>query len=497
MDEKTQNFEPTPISQSSAGVTTTPIYIQPQAQLANTANPLGIVVSVHLDPSPDDTIPQKPRFKFILFIIFIAAVLCIGAVSTYFILQSRNSATQQDTRTSNQAALQLDQQGTSTVPNIPQRLLYYKSTSTNMGLYTLTDQNNKVIKQFNDKPFTIRALTDSGRYLVSRDTNGDVRYKVIDDKGIRDFTTPASSSVKTGLYGKEMQIFIATGDDTLLYLKRDPKKYNEGIEYPYELYTVNLTSGVYAPIALPQEIKDNFAMIVGVSADREHAYFLGTSNDEREKYAASLNKITGNSKFISENDPLVKEVYKLWVKRSILDLDLASTRVVGTDYATLPITYYHKYWVSPNGKHILYSRGDEIGQVQYMKVGTDNVQSLNLPTKSSPQVWGGSTSAPSPMFSPDGNYKVYDASIHADGETGKIGIINLDNKTIKIYDTRVAIPLVAYKTWDHFAKKYQWLSSTSIVFYAAGKNFKLDTTTGVIEQLTGNYGALQTVYEMD
>lgn len=57
--------------------------------------------------------------------------------------------------------------------------------------------------------------------------------------------------------------------------------------------------------------------------------------------------------------------------------------------------------------------------------------------------------------------------------------------------------MIPHKTSDWFAKKYQWLSNTSVVFYASDNNYKLDLETGLIEQMTDTYDMLQAVNEPD
>lgn len=166
------------------------------------------------------------------------------------------------------------------------------------------------------------------------------------------------------------------------------------------------------------------AAMFGVSPDRKNAYFLGVTRSEIDRFAAESNNIIGDKKLVWENDPLMDEVHNLWTKYSVVNLDLTTMRVVGTNDASLQGTMYNRYWTSPNGKHILYTQGYEERYVQYMKVGDNNVKLLELPTKSSAQAWGGSTSAPSPKFSPNGENIIYDAT---DGRIGTIGVINLSD----------------------------------------------------------------------
>lgn len=172
---------PTHTNQSFNNNATVPVGGQSVVRFASADSPQGVVVSTNLDSQPGETTPEKARFKTTSLILSLLAFLCIGAVAAYFILQSLNSSTQPDAKTSSQKVLQPNKQTTSATANIPQRLLYYKSTGPNVGVYTLTDQNNKVINQFNDKPSTLRALTDSGKYLLSQEMSDGVKYRVIDD----------------------------------------------------------------------------------------------------------------------------------------------------------------------------------------------------------------------------------------------------------------------------------------------------------------------------
>lgn len=212
--------------------------------------------------------------------------------------------------------------------------------------------------------------------------------------------------------------------------------------------------------------------LLNISSDNKFAYFLSESKNSE---AALTEGAT------MENDIIVA--------------DIVSGKVVAKYPVQIKATYYSKYWLSPNGRHLLYSEGGELGELQYVSVKDGTLGTIALPTKEyATEPWGGRTVTYDPQFSPDGNKMAF-VSYQSSGTSlpEVAGVIDLNKKTsFKIAEeSKSTTEEQGYyaSTEPHFGN-FRWINDNSFDFSAGDLNQNYNISTAKLTDIVNKYGTL-------
>jgi hypothetical protein len=200
-----------------------------------------------------------------------------------------------------------------------------------------------------------------------------------------------------------------------------------------------------------------------------------------------VNAITGGGIYY-EDDPEVQDVYKLKVTFSVLKMNLSSNKVGQPQKIQTEYTYYGKFWLSPNGQHLVYSNGGERGELRYVSVADGTQSVIKLPgANQASEPWSGETTSYDPLFSPDGNYMAY---VSYDFGTGYeyMGIIDLRSRAAKEIAKRA---LGEWGKADAGAfGNMRWFANNQLEMSFDGDNYKVDARKGSITRAGDAYGTL-------
>jgi len=233
----------------------------------------------------------------------------------------------------------------------------------------------------------------------------------------------------------------------------------------------NLFSGKSKTIKVEGATK-GWTPLLNISSDNKLAYFLSESkkSDTALTEGATM-----------ENDIIVA--------------DIASGKIVAKYPVQIKATYYSKYWLSPNGRHLLYSEGGELGELQYVSVKDGALGTIVLPTKEyATEPWGGRTVTYDPQFSPDGNKMAF-VSYEPSGTSlpEVAGVIDLNKKTsFKIAEeSKLTTEEQSYyaSTEPHFGN-FRWINDNSFDFSAGDRNQNYNISTAKLTDIVNKYGTL-------
>lgn len=212
--------------------------------------------------------------------------------------------------------------------------------------------------------------------------------------------------------------------------------------------------------------------LLNISSDNKYAYFLSESKNSETALTEGATM---------ENDIIVAEI--------------VSGKVVAKYPVQIKATYYSKYWLSPNGRHLVYSEGGELGELQYVSVKDGTLGTIALPNKEyATEPWGGRTVTYDPQFSPDGNKMAF-VSYQSSGTSlpEVAGVIDLTKKTsFKIAEeSRSTTEKQSYyaSTEPHFGN-FRWINDNSFDFSAGHTNQNYNISTTKLTDIVNKYGTL-------
>lgn len=364
------------------------------------------------------------------------------------------------------------------------------------AVYTLTDKDGTKLTEVT-AGVDLQMVTPVGSdkfLLLDDEAIGKDAYKILSKDGLVTFSAMPESMENRASSGRSSPIQLTGFAEDVVayqYCKDWSGIVNEVDTYECDLRTVNVVSGEEKIMQLSGELKTYNAQLLTFGTDRKHAYFLGMSEANQKAFDKEAEKITDGGLYF-ESNPIVDKLYELTMTQSILKLDLEAQKIVDIKDVKTPYTYYQKFWLSPNGEHLVYSKGGERGALQYVRVRTGEAGAVALPLGSqATEPWGSTTVTYDPLFSPDGQSMAY-VTYDADTMREAMGIISLETKTAKEYAREPQTNQGSGGT--RFFDNMRWLGSNRLEMQAGRENSLVDMSQGV-HQLDTTYGLLLGVHD--
>ncbi|MBX6334340.1 PD40 domain-containing protein, partial [Candidatus Saccharibacteria bacterium] len=435
------------------------------------------------------TQPSRRKNRLIVVLLIVAGVSVLAAASYIFFSKSNNTD-------ENLSATDMVGSGDTFQIN-PEKNTYrvYSNfdATTKQTTYTLVDETGGVVTTATtDAHLELLTPLGADKFLFIEkspsnyyDEEGNNRYVLFGPEGfMRPTDLPESIRMLavSGSFDNYNPKIASIGGTTVVF--QYCKNFMEGKDsYQCDIRSVDVLSGEEKIMTQPVILNRYRAGLAAFSEDRKTLYFFGIYPENANTLEKKMNAITGGE-FTTQDEEKMDEIYeKVDATVAVLALDLPSRTVTSKKDVKLKITHYGKYWLSPNGQHLVYSGGEQ-GELQYVNVedGTTDVIKLPSPGQAT-EPWGGRTATTDPLFSPDGNYVAY---VTYEPDKEYLGIIDLKLKTAKQYDER---PLAQQRSDKNFSN-LRWLDNTQLEYTRDGQNFRVVNGTGLANELDKTHGLL-------
>lgn len=368
--------------------------------------------------------------------------------------------------------------------------------TTKQTTYTLVDETGGVVTTATtDAQLELLTPLGSDKFLFidnslsNSDDEGNSRYVIFGPEGfMRPTNLPESIRMLavSGSFDNYNPKIASIGGTTVIfqYCIHSSSIAEGKDQYQCDIRSVDVLSGEEKIMTQPAILNRYRAELAAFSEDRKTLYFFGISPENANTLEKKMNAITGGE-LIIQDDEKVNEIYeKVDAPLAVLALDLTSRTVTSKKEVRVKITYYGKYWLSPNGWHLVYSKGGEMGELQYVNIENSATGVIKLPSADqATEPWSGRTITADPLFSPDGNYMAY---VTYEPDKEYLGIIDLKLKTAKQYDER---PLAQQRSDKNFSN-LRWLDNTQLEYTRDGQNFRVVNGTGLANELDKTHGLL-------
>jgi hypothetical protein len=376
-------------------------------------------------------------------------------------------------------------------------LRVYESTSPGQKTYTITDdKGNKVAEASSNLDMAMITPVGTDMFLLKGDTKGSLTgpsYYVLDKNGLRLLSNlPASMVGALNAQAPNKPTIAALGGTKVgfQYCKDVSEIPQGGDPYQCDFRTFDLSSGKETITAQSSTLKEDNAKLKAFSPDKKVAYFMGITQQDTESLKKQVNKITGGG-YHYEDDPAVQGLYKLHIPYVILKVELASMKVLSSKKIDVQYTRYGKFWLSPNGEHLVYSNGGEKGEVQYIRIPDGYKATIKLPgADMASEPWSGETSSYDPLFSLDGNYMAFTTYISgpASSSLSFMGIIDLKTRTANITAQRSFTTSSMSDPLDFAGMR--WYSNNQLEMTRDQENYRVDTAKAGFTILDNSFGSL-------
>jgi len=455
----------------------------PSAQPLPTTPPAGFTPQQPLIGTLPNT-PGRKRRNYLTAII-VLLILVVGGLGAWKVLGNKSgnntvtktstSASQNNQQPAVQVAYQNDYQ-------------VYKQTQQNakVSTYTLVDKNGSKIQQA-QAPTSLKLVSSVGNDMFLLVDTSNVEKPIFysfSKAGLNQLSNlPASLTTPQVTRGVGPIGIKGYGADSVIYQYCSMDSTSSSCD----IRIASLVTGSEKVIKV-DELNTYGAHISALSADQKTAYFIGVSPQNLQDFLMQADKVSGGQ-VVSESDPAADKLYALNVQRSVLQVDLASQKVVAIKPVTTQYTYYGKFWISPNGQNLVYSNGGEAGQLHYVRISDNTQKIIKLPSATlSTEPFGATTTTYDPLYSPDGSsmaFVVYDTT-GSSKYLETAGVINFANLSVKMFASQPAgssgINVGAY--FDNF----RWLGLNQFDYTAGAGNYGYDTSSSSPKQLSTSYG---------
>lgn len=444
---------------------------------------------VVIDPTPKiiyDSRPPHTRHKGRFVVLAVVAVAVLSGLFIKFVFMTPETKKPATAASNSQEVVPLIGAAVDNNLRIYRQTVVENGTPASQSTYSLLDDaDNKVVEASGDSQLELLATMSSGKFLFKSGSGEKAKHYTFSAEGIKELDLQL-----TGLSQVSGRAVGLTGfsDTKVAYqycqsgasLKAAPTAYN------CDLRTFDVVSGAEEVAPLSSDLKSYKPRLLAFSTDRKSAYFIGMSSDDRTALKDKILALT-KDKSLEGADTRTRFANLTYGQR-IIKLDLASQKITSAKPVETYYSFYNKYWVSPNGRHLVYSVKGEDGSLHYVDVDNGAAAKITLPaTDDSSQPWSGNTATYDPVFSPDSQYMAYVS--YGSQFTNQLESIGLLDFKSKISRELARQPNDGSGTASYFSN-LRWYGNDQLEFRAGRENQRFNISTSAIQTLTGAPGLL-------
>jgi hypothetical protein len=322
------------------------------------------------------------------------------------------------------------------------------SDTASTAKYSVLDKEGNVAFQgTGPKEIDMIAALGNGGFLFhyEGDLSNKSQYYLLDNKGFKKLDNLPASMDRGFIGSSDRATLYAYGQTDVLFYECDS---DDTAGDKCKLHTVDIDSGKESTVVIPELRKAGDVLLLNISSDDQYAFFFDSS-------------------FETANSKMVYKFYKY---------DLASRKIVAEQQ--LELGALPKVWLSPNGKHLVYSPDNGPEKLSYVSLVDGTRKTIKLPApKASGEPWGGETTTYDPQFSPDGNYMSF-VSYLDDGQQQAgvpvlpeiMGLIDLNAGTSRKLITEVPDPKL--DAGITYFSNFRWIDAKTVEFTGGQNNFR-------------------------